>query len=65
MTKRSPSCSSGFALRHSFVIGHHLMWHDADPEDVFHVLGHLASNDPKIRIAPGEEPSEEQFSLEQ
>jgi hypothetical protein len=38
---------------------------DADPEDVFHVLRHLASNDPKIRLAPGEEPSEDQFSLEQ
>lgn len=38
---------------------------DADPEDVFHVLRHLASNDPKIRVAPGEESSEDQFSLEQ
>jgi glucose-6-phosphate isomerase len=38
---------------------------DADPEDVFHVLQHLASNDPKIRVASGEEPSEDQFSLEQ
>jgi glucose-6-phosphate isomerase len=38
---------------------------DADPEDVFHVLRHLASNDPQIRAAPGEEPSEDRFSLEQ
>jgi glucose-6-phosphate isomerase len=38
---------------------------DADPEDVFHVLRHLASNDSKIRVVPGEEPSEDQFSLEQ
>ena len=38
---------------------------DADPEDVFHVLRHLASNDPQIRVAPGEEPSEDRFSLEQ
>jgi len=38
---------------------------DADPEDVFHLLRHLASNDPKIRIAPGEEPTEDRFSLEQ
>jgi glucose-6-phosphate isomerase len=38
---------------------------DADPEDVFHALRHLAINDPKIRIAPGEELSEDQFSLEQ
>jgi hypothetical protein len=65
MTKRCPCCSSGFALRYSFVMGHHLMWHDADPEDVFRMLGHLASNDPKIWIIPGEEPSEEQFLLEQ
>ena len=38
---------------------------DADPEDVFHVLRHLASNDPQIRVAPGEEPSEDRFSVEQ
>jgi len=38
---------------------------DADPEDVFHVLRHLASNDPHIRVAPGEEPSEDGFSVEQ
>jgi glucose-6-phosphate isomerase len=37
---------------------------DADPEDVFHVLRHLASNDPQVRVAPGEEPSEDRFSLE-
>jgi len=36
---------------------------DADPEDVFHVLRHLASNDPQIKLAPGEEPSEDRFSL--
>lgn len=64
MAKRCRSCDSGFALHHSLVIGHHPMWHDADPEDVFRVLGHLASNDPKIWIAPGEELSENQFSLE-
>ena len=38
---------------------------DADPEDVFHVLRHLASNDPQIRVAPGEKPSEDRFSVEQ
>jgi glucose-6-phosphate isomerase len=38
---------------------------DADPEDVFHVLRHLASNDPHIRVAPGDEPSEDRFSVEQ
>src|SRR5438876_9083635 len=38
---------------------------DADPEDVFHVLRHLASNDLHIRVAVGEEPPEDQFSLEQ
>ena len=36
---------------------------DADPEDVFHVLRHLASNDPHIMVAAGEEPSEDRFSL--
>ena len=38
---------------------------DGDPEDVFHVLRHLASNDPHIMVAPGEEPSEDRFSVEQ
>jgi hypothetical protein len=36
---------------------------DADPEDVFHVLQHLASNDSRVQIAKGEEPSEDKFSL--
>ena len=38
---------------------------DADPEDVFHALGHLASNDPHVKVAPGQEAAEDQFSLEQ
>ena len=36
---------------------------DADPEDVFHALLHLASNDPSVQIARGEGPSEDKFSL--
>ena len=36
---------------------------DADPEDVFHVLRHLASNDPHIRVTAGELPADDQFSL--
>jgi len=36
---------------------------DADPEDVFHVLRHLASNDPHVRIAEGELPADDEFSL--
>src|SRR5437660_1327105 len=36
---------------------------DADPEDIFHVLQHLASNDSRVQIARGEEPSEDKFSL--
>ena len=36
---------------------------DADPEDVFHVLRHLAANDPRIRVTPGESPSYDRFSL--
>src|SRR5437773_6612210 len=35
---------------------------DADPEDVFHVLRHLASNDPHIRVSKGDEPADDQFS---
>jgi glucose-6-phosphate isomerase len=36
---------------------------DADPEDVFHLLRHLASNDPRITIEPGEEAVDARFSL--
>jgi glucose-6-phosphate isomerase len=36
---------------------------DADPEDVFHVLCHLASNDPQVRVSASDQPGEEQFSL--
>jgi glucose-6-phosphate isomerase len=36
---------------------------DADPEDVFHVLQHLASNDSRVQIAKSEEPSDDKFSL--
>src|SRR5438874_5367304 len=38
---------------------------DAEPEDVFHVLRHLASNDPHIRIKAGDETVDEKFSLKQ
>ena len=36
---------------------------DADPEDVFHLLRHLASNDPSIKVTPGEETVDDRFSL--
>ena len=36
---------------------------DSDPEDAFHVLHHLASNDPRIRVAAGNEPVDDRFSL--
>jgi glucose-6-phosphate isomerase len=36
---------------------------DADPEDVFHTLRHLASNDPHLRLTKGDEPADDQFSL--
>ena len=35
---------------------------DADPEDVFHVLRHLANNDRDIRVSGGDEPADDQFS---
>ena len=38
---------------------------DADPEDVFHVLRHLTSNDPRIVVMPGDAPSEDRFGLKQ
>ena len=36
---------------------------DADPEDVFHALRHLASNDPRIRLIAGEDTVDDKFSL--
>jgi glucose-6-phosphate isomerase len=36
---------------------------DAGPEDVFHVLRHLASNDPQIKLVPGEATVDDRFSL--
>src|SRR6266516_1758350 len=38
---------------------------DADPEDVFHALRHLASNNPQIRTTASDETVDEKFSLEQ
>src|SRR5882724_6889861 len=38
---------------------------DADPEDVFHVLQHLASNDSRVQTAKGDEPSDDKFSLKE
>jgi glucose-6-phosphate isomerase len=38
---------------------------DADPEDVFHLLRHLASNDPQINVIPGEEGADDRFSVGQ
>src|SRR5262245_8786161 len=34
----------------------------ADPEEVFHVLRHLANNDPHVRVLHGDEPADDQFS---
>jgi glucose-6-phosphate isomerase len=36
---------------------------DADPEDVFHVLRHLASNDPAIKTSTGEHAGDDKFLL--
>ena len=36
---------------------------DADPEDVFHTLQHLASNDSRVQISRGDDPSEDKFSI--
>ncbi|MFN2540805.1 MAG: glucose-6-phosphate isomerase [Chthoniobacterales bacterium] len=35
---------------------------DADPEEVFHALQHLAANDPQIRASAGDQPAEDKFS---
>jgi len=34
-----------------------------DPEEAFHLLRHLASNDPQIKVVPGEEAVDDRFSL--
>jgi glucose-6-phosphate isomerase len=36
----------------------------ADPEDVFHALHHLASNDPGIKLEVGADPGGDKFSLD-
>jgi glucose-6-phosphate isomerase len=36
---------------------------DADPEDVFHLLRHLASNDARIKVVAGDEAADDRFSL--
>ncbi len=36
---------------------------DANPEDVFHILHHLASNESQIRVSPGDHPGEDSFVL--
>jgi DNA-directed RNA polymerase sigma subunit (sigma70/sigma32) len=38
---------------------------DADPEDVFHLLRHLASNDPRIKVTRGEQAVDDRFSFAQ
>lgn len=35
---------------------------DADPEDVFHMLRHFASNDPHVRVSHGDEPADDQYT---
>jgi glucose-6-phosphate isomerase len=36
---------------------------NADPEDVFHVLRHLAENDLRLRVSAGDGPANDKFSL--
>jgi len=36
---------------------------DADPEDVFHVLRHLAGNDSHVRVTAGEQAVDDKFSV--
>lgn len=38
---------------------------DADPEDVFHLLRHLASNDARINVVAGDEAADDRFSLKE
>lgn len=35
-----------------------------DPEEVFHLLRHMESNDPRIKIGAGEEAADDRFSLQ-
>ena len=36
---------------------------EADPETVFHILTHLAANDPSVTYHPGASPAEDAFSI--
>jgi glucose-6-phosphate isomerase len=36
---------------------------DADPEDVFHLLRHLASNDSRVKVTRGEQAADDRFSF--
>ena len=36
---------------------------DADPEEVFHVLQHLASNDPSVRVSAAGQSADDKFSI--
>jgi glucose-6-phosphate isomerase len=38
---------------------------DADPEDVFHLLRHLESNDARIKVTASDEPADDRFSLKE
>src|SRR5205823_960335 len=38
---------------------------DANPEDVFHVLQHLASNDSRVQIMKSEDPADDKFFLKE
>ena len=53
---RSKLTSSG---KTSEQIAHEL---GADPEDVFHILHHLAANDGGIRIAKGDDLADDRFT---
>ncbi|MEY2537761.1 MAG: glucose-6-phosphate isomerase [Verrucomicrobiota bacterium] len=35
----------------------------SDPEDVFHILRHLASNNPEVRVAPAEDAADDKFFI--
>jgi glucose-6-phosphate isomerase len=37
---------------------------NADPEDVFHILRHLADNDSRIKVVPAEKTVDDRFSFE-
>ena len=59
--KMQPRVGKSFAAMRELEAGAIAI--DADPQDVFHVLRHRASNDSHVRVTAGDEPGDDKFLL--